>query len=274
MIASGSTADPFLFKEYVAQNELGNSDIRGKTEQSSIIADIPNTKSIIIMGQSNMSTSIGTTTYTTLSASAQNLSIYDGAIYNGSDPVLGANIGGASISSVCMAIADSMITRSKATRCIVVPIAMGGTPFAAWAPATANTLFGRLTTAIYRLRARGLEPDAIFCGMGETDNTLATSAASITASINATVDGIRAAPVSCNTKFYVGKYTMVSGAVSATVQTGIANSIDNPGRKIFVGFDADVNCTVAGGFRLGDQTHLSNTGRATSATGWTTVAFP
>jgi hypothetical protein len=109
-------------------------------------------------------------------------------------------------------------------------------------------------------------------GGGETDNNLATSAASITASINAIVDGIRT--MGCVAPFYVGKYTMVSGAISTTVQTGITNSIDNAGRKIFAGYDADTSCTVAGGFRLADGTHLSNTGLDAAAIGWQGIIFP
>jgi hypothetical protein len=173
---------------------------------------------------------------------------------------------------VCMRLMDRLISTGKATRAIGVPFAIGGTPFASWVPGAPDNLFKNVSTAILRCRARGLEPDCIIWGQGETDNNLATSAASITSSINAIVDGIRA--MGCTAPFYIGKYTMASGAVSATVQTGIANSIDNAGRKIFAGYDADTNCTVAGGFRLADNTHLSNTGLDAAAIGWQGIIFP
>ena len=66
---------------------------------------------------------------------------------------------------------------------------------------------------------------------------------------------------------------MVLGATSATVQQGLADAID-AGRNIIAGYDADTNCTVAGGFRLADQTHLSNTGLTLSANGWADLVFP
>lgn len=272
--AASSAPDPFVFNEYPAQaaGGIGYSKIAGRTQVSSIISAPSTTKTIITGGQSNHSTAPGTTAYTTVSSQAQNLNIYDGAIYAGADPVLGCSSApGVGPSSVNMRVADSMISRSKATRCIVVPIAIGGTPFAAWAPSTAGTLFGRISTAILRCRARGLEPDAIFWAEGEADNVAGTSAASVTASIQAIVDGIRA--LSCTAPFYVGLFTMQAGATSATIRTGITNSVESP-RNIKLGYDADTNLTVAGGFRLADQTHLSDTGLSTLATGWTTLAFP
>lgn len=269
MRANASSPDPFLFNEY--PRTVGNSSLIGKTLHSSILG--AGVKTIITGGQSNMATSVGTTPYSVVSPNALMLNIYDGGIYSGGDPVLGCNVGGVSISSVNMAIADSMISRGKATTCVVVPVAMGGTPFAVWEPTTDSTLFGRITTAILRCRARNLEPDAFFWGEGETDNNLGTSAAAIKASIWAIVDAIRAAPISCVAPFYVGQYTMNAGVASTAVRAGIANSVD-ASRGIVLGYDADVNLTVAGGYRLGDGTHLSNLGRDTSATGWTTLAFP
>ncbi len=276
MTGGGSVNDPFLFNEYPPQGigGIGYSNIRGKTEQSSVIAAPLTTKTLLICGQSNHATTCGTATYATVSAQAQNLSIYDGGIYNGSDPVLGCtSVPAVGPSSVCMRIADSMISRGKATRCIVVPVAVGGTPLAAWEPTAAGTLFGRISTGILRARARGLEPDAFFLGEGETDNSLGTSAASVKASIWAIVDGIRAAPLSCTAPFYVGIFTMVGGVTSPTVRTGLVNSVD-AGRNIILGYDADTNLPVAGGYRLADGTHLSTLGLNTLAPGWTTLVYP
>lgn len=264
-----SAPDPFVFNENWAAGLPGYNNTTGKTLLSSVISDPANTKTIITLGQSNHATHCGSGPYTTVSSQAQNLSIYDGGIYSGSDPVLGCSFSGAS--SVNMRIADSMISRGKATRCIVVPIAAGSSNFARWADP--SDLFGRLTAAILRCRARGLEPDAFFCGMGEQDNNFGTSAASITASIWAMVDALRSSPISCETPFYVGLFSLIGGATSATVRTGITNAVD-AARNIVLGYDADTNLTVAGGFRLGDQTHLSDTGLTALATGWTVLAFP
>lgn len=267
MISGGSNTDPYRFNE---TSELGYTSVAGITQASSIISAPLTTKTIITGGQSNFATACGTSPYSTVSSSANQLSIYDGGIYNGSSPVLGCSYNKA-LASVNMMIADSMISRSKATRAIVVPIAVGGTIYAQWVPSASNTLFSRISTAILRCRARGLEPDVFFWGEGENDNSLGTSAASITASIQAIVDGIRA--LSCTAPFYVGLYTMFGGNISSTIRTGISNSVETP-RNIKLGYDADTNCTVAGGFRLGDGTHLSDTGLTLAATGWTTLVFP
>lgn len=267
MIGGGSATDPFRFNE---TSQLGFSNPTGITQISSIIAAPLTTKTIITGGQSNFATACGTSPYSTVSSSANQLSIYDGGMYRGSNTVLGCSFNTA-LASVNMMIADSMISRSKATQAIVVPVAVGGTIYTQWVPTANATLFGRISTAILRCRARGLEPDAIFWGEGENDNTLGTSSASITSSIQAIVDGIRV--LNCHAPFYVGLYTMVSGVTSSSVRTGILNSIETP-RNIKLGYDADTNCTVAGGFRAVDGTHLSNTGLALAATGWTTIAFP
>lgn len=134
-------------------------------------------------------------------------------------------------------------------------------------------MFGRIQAAILRSRARGLEPDAIFWGQGEHDGGVGTSAGSVTQSIRNIVDAIREAPLSCNAPFYVGQYTMVGGVTSANVRAGIASAVE-VARNIKFGDDADANLTVAGGFRLADGAHASDTGLAVSATAWTTFAFP
>ena len=271
--SAASSIDPFLVNEYPSQ-PIGYKNAAGKVQVTSVISAPSTTKTVIVGGQSNMATACGTATYTTVSSSANNLSIYDGGIYAGSDPVLGASYAPATgLSSVPMRIADRAIAQGKATRAIMVPVAIGGTPYAAWVPTASNTLFTRVSTAILRCRARGLEPDVFVWGQGETDNGLGTSAASVTASIQAIVGAIRAAPISCTAPFYVGLYTMVSGSSSATIRTGISNSVSAP-LNIVLGYDADTNCTVAGGFRLADQTHLSNTGLTLSGNGWADLVFP
>lgn len=270
MLSVQSAVDPFLFNEYPATP--GNGLVAGRALQSSVIAAPSTTKTIIVGGQSNMATAPGTTVYTTVSSQAQNLNIYDGGIYAGADPVLGCSstptIG---VSSINMRIADDVISAGKATRCIMVPIAVAGTPFAIWVPSAAGTLFGRLSTAIMRCRARGLEPDAIFWGEGEQDNGLGTSSASVTASIQAIVDGVRA--LGCVAPFYVGLYTIAGASPSTTVRAGITASVETP-RNIKLGYDLDTNCPIAGGFRKADNVHLSDLGLTTAAAGWRALAFP
>lgn len=273
-LIGGSAPDPFLYPEQPGIPQSWNN-LTGKTLRSSIIAAPSTTKVIIIGGQSNMATAAGTATYTPVSAGSDNLNPWDGGIYGCGDAVLGATFDGTSaVSSVVSRIADRIIANGKATRVIMVPIAVAGTLFSAWAPNSAarTSLFYRLVTAILRCRSRGLEPDFIIWGQGETDNAAGTSSASITASIQAIVAGIRAAPISCNTPFYVGKYSL-NVTVSATVQAGIANALSAPS-GIIAGYDADTNATVAGGFRNADNIHLSNTGLTLVANGWADLILP
>lgn len=278
-----SAGDPFRFNEWVNTGPpfgVGYSNISGKTLRSSTITPAA-TKVIITGGQSNMATACGTGTYSTVSANAHQLNIYDGGVYAGADPVLGCMNGNSGPSSISMRLADSVISRGKATNCVVIPIAIGGTKYDQWVPTASQTLYGRITAAILRSRVHSWEPDAIFWAQGESDASAATSAASITASITAIVNALRAAPISWSGPFYVGFYTMNNGVINgglgagntAGVRKGIADSVSVP-LNIVAGYDADTNLTVAGGFRLGDQTHCSSTGLATGATGWTTLAFP
>lgn len=277
-----SVADPFLFNEsnFHFFYGVGNRSSAGKTLRSSTIAAPSTTKVIIVGGQSNQSTSCGTVVYTPVSGSADILNIYDGGIYNGTDPVLGCNVGNTGPSSICTRLADSMISRGKATRCIVVPIAIGGTKYVDWDPATTNTLFGRISTAILRVRARGLEPDAFFWGEGESDAQAVTPAATITTQIQNIVTAIRAAPLSCTAPFYVGLYTMLGGVINgglgtgtiAGVRKGIADSVSAP-LNIILGYDADNN--LAAGTRVDPPgTHFGDANLTTAATAWTTLAFP
>jgi hypothetical protein len=274
LIGTGSKPDPFPVTEYPPQgapNGVGYQLSAGRTLLSSIIATPATTKTILIGGQSNMASG-GTVAYTTVSANAQNLNIYDGGIYAGAEPVLGCSYApNAGPSSLCMRLMDRIISQGKATRAIGVPFAMGGTIYSEWVPGASANLFSRISTAILRCRARGLQPDKIIWGEGETDAGAGTSAASITASINAIVDGIRA--MGCVAPFYIGYYTYAGGATNATVRSGITNSVDVTGRKIMLGFDCDT-LTSAGGYRIADNVHLSNTGLDASAIGWQGIIFP
>lgn len=274
MIFIASREDPFLVNEYPPSGNpqgVGFSNTRGRTLVSSIVADRANTKIVILDGQSEHATADGTATYLPASSQAHQLNIYDGGIYLGRDPVLGASVAPqVGPSSVIMRIADRIIARGKATRVVMVPIAIGGTPWAIYDPAAAGNLFTRVRAAIRRLSALGLSPDDIIAARGATDNNLGTSAASITNSIWAWTDGVRA--LGCTAAIWLGKFTMSSGVVSTTVQTGIANAID-AGRNIKIGYDGDTNLTVAGGYRL-DGTHLSDLGLTTAANGWADLVYP
>lgn len=270
-----SAPDPFTFKEYPPQgnpNGRGYSNTRGRTLVSSLVTDRPNTQIIIVDGQSEHATAGGTSAYTvTNTDAAHQLNLYDGGLYAIEEPVLGCSYAPATgPSSMIGQMADYIIDQELATRAILVPIAMGGTPWAIYEPDAADSLFTRFRAAWNRLQALGLEPDHIIAARGATDNDLDTSAASVTASIQAWAQGVR--DLGCDAPIWLGKFTMVSGSVDSTVQTGIDDAVD-VGLDIRAGYDGDTNLTVAGGYRLGDETHLSNTGLAKAAQDWIDVIF-
>lgn len=283
MMFAASAPDPFVVSEYPqagyggAPGQPGYAGrgwdvIRGKTEVSSIVADRNDTAVIIVDGQSEHATSGGTSAYSVLSTEAHQMNIYDGGIYRIADPVLGASYAESTgPSSPIGPLADRIIARGKKSRVIVVPIAIGGTPWSIYDPAVTGSLFSRVRCAILRLRARGLEPDFICAARGATDNGLGTSAASIKASVQAWAQGIR--DMDCDAPIYLGKFTMASGATSATVRQGLTDAID-VGLDIRAGYDGDTNLTVAGGYRLADQTHLSNTGVVACGHGWADLLYP
>ncbi len=280
MIAAvSSAADPHFFFENDGSgdaslsgpfSEAGYSDSRGRNQVSSVLSDRANTKIIIVDGQSEHATSNGTATYSRVSNQVFNFNIYDGAIYDGVESVLGCTSAGAPSSQI-LRIGDRIISRGKASHVVMVPIAMGGTSWTKYDPAGSHSLFTRVQAAIRRLAVQGYAPDAIIVARGARDNFLGTSAATITAAITAWATGVRG--LGCNAPIYVGKFTMNSGSVSITVQTGIANALSVP-LNVNAGYDGDTNLTVAGGFRLGDNTHLSDTGLTAAANGWADLLFP
>ena len=120
MRALSSAPDPFRVPELpLSPNNYGWGNPNGRTLVSSVITDRPNTKVIITDGQSLMASSATGSPHTPL-AGVHNLNIYDGGIYVGADPVLGASFhaGGipAAPTSPNLHIGDRLIATGKATR--------------------------------------------------------------------------------------------------------------------------------------------------------------
>jgi hypothetical protein len=243
-----SAADPYVINEF--NKWVGYRDTRGRTQVSSIV-NPATTKVIVIDGQSLLATCNGSSAYTPISGQVHNLNIYDGAIYAGADPVLGASLNG--FTSPVLRIADRIIANGKASRVIVVPIATGGSLWAAVRPDAANSIFTRSKTALLRCRALGFEPDAWYVGRGESDAVSGTSATSLRDSGWAFADGLRslgfAGPI------YVGLHSMQGNVTNATARSGLSMMVD-AGRDIRAGVDCDA---LTGSNRV-DGTHLSNAG--------------
>ncbi len=264
MLLAGAAPDKYVFNEY--GSILGHSHVAGLTPLTSGVSDLLNTSAILIFGQSNMATSCGTSAYTTINSQAQQINIYDGALYPGVDPVFGATV--TAFSSITMRLADRIISQSKKSRVIMGNCSVGGTTWDQWAN---GDLFSRIAATIWRFRAQGIEPNKIISGLGETDGVNGTIASSITSNVNILTDKIRA--LGCNAPIYLGKYTIAGGSPVAAVRTGIDNAIDNGGRGIYLGFDCDTNCPIAGGYRY-DGVHLNNAGLDIAAPAWQAIIYP
>jgi Carbohydrate esterase, sialic acid-specific acetylesterase len=241
-------------------------NVAGRTLAPQTIATPATTRAIITFGQSNITGQGGTRHYTPISDQSHNLNLFDGRIYVGQDPVLGCT-GSVVTSGPTLRIADRLITSKTATRVIMEPIGIGGTWVELWTPSSPYRFFNNLRGAILRVRAIGLEPSAILCAIGGSDNTLGTPARAFRDGIWTIVDAIRTPPLNCNAPFYLGTWTLIHGITSPAIQEGTAMAID-PGRNIRPGYDGDARATTAGGYRLPDETHLSDAGLELVSLGW------
>lgn len=124
---------------------------------------------LVTFGQSNAANSVvgrfGPVT------GVDNFNPLDGRCYAARDPLLGA---GGSGGSVWMPLAGEIIASGLASRVIVVPIGLGGTRVADWAPG--GRLVGRLRQALDAMSAAGLSAHAFLWHQGESDRGTARDA--------------------------------------------------------------------------------------------------
>jgi hypothetical protein len=271
-IGGASAPDPFPMPE--APTTPGYRDITGRVLQytPTVLAGAT-VKTSIFAGQSLYETATGTVAGS-YNAHSHMLDPYSGGFFPCADPGLGP-VYSPTTGKIWIGnpFADRMIAAGKATDAVVCGVAVGGSSWQQWDPGSINSYFLRLSTAILRCRARGLEPDAIFFDLGITDAFLGTPGAAVTANITAVATVVRAAPLSCNAPIYINRSTMNAGVTSAAIQTAIANSLSVP-LGIKAGYDCDANLTVAGGFRNVDGTHLSDTAVSPLVIGLQGIAFP
>lgn len=277
--AGVSTADPFVLGESILpggglwNNNHGYTDTNGKTYRFNAINTGVKNLVLILAGQSLMAAEAPTAYTVTNSTVVDNFNVYDGGMYVHTDPPLGSTwayqgLGGSGSScattqtcgSIIGRIADLVVNRGSFARVITVPVAVGGAPIALWD--TGGILSGRFCAAMARLAARGITPSvtnvtfAILWGQGEADH--GTSSATYKAALGR----IQAQAASCgfSGRFFVNEETWLSGAVDATVQSAQTTVVDNV--SFWAGGNLDsLNATN----RIGDNTHLNDTGIAAAA---------
>lgn len=269
MLEGGSSSDPFIVTENWRADQWGNNagyqDLTGKTLRSAAITG--RTLILITAGDSNMA-AVGPTPFTPINTnSVDNLNIYDGAVYNGADPMLGhslsltINNNQPGYGSIPPRLADKIMNGNLYDRVICVPLAIGGSYTAAWA--TGGTLFAKIPVALRRLAARGITPstpNCTFCIVYQIGaNEHGISVNDYQANVNSTINKAKAEGFVG--KVFIPKYSLLNGVVDANIQTAELGLIDNV--TFFNGGDQDALTGTA--YRQADNTHFNAVGQNAAA---------
>lgn len=238
----------------------GFSATTGRTEVSPLLVGGENTAIILTIGQST-SANICNSAYTPSNAKVHNLNIHNGAMYRAVDPLLGPDGLNGNWASE---LGDKLITAGTYDRVILVPIALSGANANEWGSGACNH---RIVCAIKRLSAFGMTPTFVLYQQGESEQIDGISKVTYKTGVTATIATLRGLGVSA--PIFIAKATMVAGVVSATIQAGQAELVDNP-NGVYAGADAD---SLDGTNRF-DGTHWNATGRAALATLWQSVLTP
>lgn len=275
-IQSGVAPDPYLLNETQISPQPSR-DVSTKTLRvsQSINTGIQNCLFFGAPAQSNWG-NVAPTAFTPVNAaSIDNLNIYDSAIYNGVDPLVGSSYattpppGGG---NPLLRVADALVTAGKCARVIIVPIAINGTSIAQW---EGVPYASRLAVAIKRVQQRGIVcgGTGVVCVMsvalGETDCSNGVSQAAWVASFNNIVTAANAAGFVG--RWLVNKETWTGSASCATIQAAQTSNaptgVINNGASIFLGANMDalvgnvcsgsLNCRQAGNLHLSDAGSIS-----------------
>jgi hypothetical protein len=235
-------------------------------------------------GQSNGVNTAPTAVAPTNIANIDNLNIYDGGLYAGTDPLLGPSYaitappgGGHYLTR----LADSLISAGKCDRVVNIPFGINASAIADW---DTGTLRGRVEVAVKRAVQRGIQCGTtnVYCVMlvtlGETDCSNGTSTASYVAGANNVITRATAAGFSGRWLFSKQSYngtTACSAIQNAQTQNSPTGLINN-GSGIYLGANADALtgsvCSGSTACRQGDGLHFSDNGNISFATdasnGW------
>jgi hypothetical protein len=256
-----SMDDPYVLSPINMASTIGVSDAAGRTQASSALA--AGAGVIITLGQSLIASGAeGTfTAVNTISASAgvHNFNLYDGAIYYGTNPVLGASPA-SNTNSPNLYIGDKLITAGKFTRAswrrsasVARSLRIGPPPGRGAAVGKHNERIGVLYR---RLSARGLLPyvKAILWHQGEADGGAGTAGATYTAQVKSVCQTFR--DLGITAPFFVALETMSSSVTSASIRTAQTNCVDG---TLVIKQGADIDTAVVAGNRY-DGTHPTSTG--------------
>jgi hypothetical protein len=252
-----------LFDQSSGQNGSGTplpgfSDTTGRTLRSTALVNGETTLIVSVIGDS-ISANSGPSAYTVTQTKNDNFNPYNGSVYDYADPVLGASTGPGSMWGI---LGDRLRSTARYQRVITINPSIGGTTSLDWSKGGA---FGH-RARVSCLYARSLGWPVTGSGnggnwkmawlymLGTNDNAVGTSGANFTTRAQSTFQHL--ADYGCTAKILVGKITMLSNSVNATLQSsqaGLVNSVTT-----FTG--PDIDSLTGGTNRVGDGTHLTLTG--------------
>jgi hypothetical protein len=259
---SASSLDPYTFGEASTNPQGGNRNTDSKSIRTPRLNAGESTGVFIIVGQSNCCNSVPSAYSPANASKIDNILIYNGGTYAGADPMLGCeNISpGVLLGNWVTRFADKEITGGKYARVILMPIGIGGTTIAQWAPG--GELNPRLLVAPKRLASVGLTVSAFIWMQGESNH--GTAQATYSAALTTVIGTPRASGF--NAPWIIGKCTYITGTIDANVQ---AAQVAAPnGTTIFAGADTD---TLTAASRQADNTHFTDAGSDAAAALWVTA---
>lgn len=241
--ACAPVVDQYAITEYLQGGYTTTAD---KSVISNAIDPGEVTAGVIIVGQSNAANFLPR--YTAASPKVQNVNIYDGLIYNGADPVLGA-----SGTAGCFAfpLGDELITAGTVDRVILSSIAVGGTTVAQWGHA--GVFNHRIMVAIKRFRQAGIPLSAMVWCQGESDH--GTAQADYEAKLREVIETSRG--LQFTGPWFIPQCTYVEGVTDAAVRAAQAAVVD-PAQNIYSGGDFDA--LTGATYRQADNVHFNEAG--------------
>jgi hypothetical protein len=253
----------------------GFNDTTGRTR---VACHVETAKEIVILtfGQS-ISANHGEAAYTP-HGDVVNFNPNDKQCYTATDPLLGATANADShVGSIWGYLCDSLLATKRWDRCIIAPVAQGGTSIRDWAPGGGD-LVRLVRQAVEGLNANGLTPSAMLFGQGEADASINADAAAYQANFNAMAADIRSfsdAPilVAVETICYLMNWDLTEVDEDTRVHKWIGQerieqaqrALVNPARGIFAGPDLDF---INGKIGRWDGCHLSTYGLKVAAAQW------
>lgn len=252
-----------------------NQDTKGKTLSSQTVDPAIRNLVLFVIGQSLCEDIVPTAYPPANPTKLDNLNEADGGIYRAEDPLLGTTYSinnGVPYSgpgNPYLRVADTLVSNGKFDRVILVPLCIGATLVADWAPG--GKFSGNFQVAMNRLAAKGIVAgvNVTFAGVwaqGVADAVAGTSQSAYTNSLNAFITASRASGFAG--LWFINTESWNGAAVNAGIQAGQAATI-NHGAGVWAGANEDIlinNACSASACRIPkDNLHWSGAGSASVA---------